>query len=548
MHNNSNFGISLTQLLNILNISGKKLATALNVDPSLISKWKTGKRKINANSNYLGLISNYLADNIINEYQSQEIINLFTSFNISLDDNHCCNMSEYINKILLTSLHTSSSINNINNTLKNIDRVTYSSIINTNNNQKSNDFIKNHNANNSTLDPIHIISGKYGYSSNFEIILGHKNIINTALDLLKSLKKKPSNINDSILITFFTELDSFSNYEETYYEWNNTLLEVQKKGWNITKFISLMKNKDRNIKIISEFLMNFNLQRYDLNYLNNHDSLIHFKEFIIIPTVGVLICFCNENVNKIDFAFLIRDEMVLTILQKTLSNYYNSSSPIINNKYTKIDLDLLSELTLSEESKGNRFALNPELNLFTLPLNSSNYTFLNNEKLSDKELSKMILFHERRVEAFKTQLKNFKFYAISSKQSIIDFIENNGNNINPQVSFDILIHLENMINLLENNDNYQIALLNDTSEKDLSHVSYMIKDYDAVFVQSDNQNNTSSKDNSHNNLCISITEPTIVNGFCNHFWDLWNTISPINKDKKSVVSWLKSQVKVLKNP
>lgn len=65
--------LCLKQLLNTLNINENKLAKAINVDPSLISRWVNGKRPISAKSDYIKVISNYLSKNV---YDKSQIIKI----------------------------------------------------------------------------------------------------------------------------------------------------------------------------------------------------------------------------------------------------------------------------------------------------------------------------------------------------------------------------------------------------------------------------------------------------------------------------------------
>ena len=52
----------LSQLLNYMHISAVNLATELHVDPSLVSRWKTGKRKFNSSSPHYRNLLNYIVD------------------------------------------------------------------------------------------------------------------------------------------------------------------------------------------------------------------------------------------------------------------------------------------------------------------------------------------------------------------------------------------------------------------------------------------------------------------------------------------------------
>ena len=104
MQNNWNFSICISQLLNILNVSSNKLAKSINVDPSLISRWRTGKRTISYESNYLKPIANFFSDNILNDYQKTSIINIPSKFNLSIDIKCSNNIEDYIHILLISSL------------------------------------------------------------------------------------------------------------------------------------------------------------------------------------------------------------------------------------------------------------------------------------------------------------------------------------------------------------------------------------------------------------------------------------------------------------
>lgn len=91
------------------------------------------------------------------------------------------------------------------------------------------DILSSCNINNKSSHMQQFSFGNNEYIGSFEVITGHSNVINVGINLLKSLPKKPDWINESISITFLTEIDSFSNFENTYYEWNNVLQEVQKR-------------------------------------------------------------------------------------------------------------------------------------------------------------------------------------------------------------------------------------------------------------------------------------------------------------------------------
>lgn len=544
MQNSWDFSMCISTLLSILDISSNKLAKAINVDPSLISRWKTGKRKVSPESNHLKAIADCFSSKILNDYQKTTIINIASKFNLPISIEYSNNMKEHIYILLISSLQGSKNVNVKNNSIKtsNINH-----IINPN-------FDVNTGYNNDICYPSHITDNKSaslqqcaftktGYISNFEMIIGHSNVINAGINLLKSLPKKPDYIKESILITFLTELDSFSNFENTYLEWHNALLEAQAKDWSINKLMNINENINRNMKIINEFLVNIMSKKYHPYYLNKYDSIIKLREFIMIPSIGILVCLCSENTDRIDSAFLIRDEQALKALKGALDLCINYTKPLITNRFTEQNIGLLAEIANYEELSGDRFTFNFCLNYIITPLDLiEKFSFSTKEKMSDKKIFKRDYQYKRIKKAFHKQIKNYKFFDIYSKSFIENLVKISKSPLTQIEPSDILKLFENIVYMLKKYDNYNIGLLNNSSLGALSDFSWMVKGSNIILTNyADRNKKTVSKS------CISISEPNIVNTFKNHFEDLWHQIPPINKEKESVISWFESQMKGLNN-
>ena len=370
MQNNWNFSICISQLLNIFNVTSNKLAKAINVDPSLISRWKTGKRNLSCESSYLKPIANFFSDKVLNDYQKTSIINIPSKFNLPIDIKYSNNTKEYLHILLVSSLQGSNTVQVINN-----------NIGNHNNNLNSNfnigtDLNENISFSSGSIDnnSSHLQQCTFtenGYISNFEMITGHSNVLNAGINLLKSIPNKPNNIKDSILITFLTELDSFSNFENLQQEWCSALFSAQEKGWNIIKLMNINENISRNMKIINEFLLNIISKNYHPYYFNKYDSILSAREFIIIPSVGTLFCTCTRNPSKVDTALLIRDEQASKALSSAFDLCVNHTKPLITNSSNVQNTDFLTEIANYEELRGDRYTFN-----FLLKLcNNSNGTY-----------------------------------------------------------------------------------------------------------------------------------------------------------------------------
>lgn len=544
MQNSWDFSMCISTLLNILDISSNKLAKAINVDPSLISRWKTGKRKVSHESNHLKAIADYFSSKILNDYQKTNIINIISKFNLPISIEYSNNMKEYIYILLISSLQGSKNVRVKNNNIRTSNT----------NHMVNPKFSINTNHNENICYPSHMIDNKSeclqqysitetGYISNFEMIIGHGNVINAGINLLKSLPKKPDYMKESILITFLTESDSFSNFESTNLEWHNALLESQAKGWSINKIMDINENINRNMKIINEVLVNIMSKKYHPYYLNKYDSIIKLREFIMIPSIGILVCLCSGNTDRIDCAFLIRDEQASRALKGALDLCTNYSKPLITNRFTEQNMDLLTEIANYEELSGDRFTLNFCLNYIIIPLELiEKFSFSTKEKMPDNKVFKRDFQYKRMKKAFDKQIKNYRFLDIYSKSSIENLVKISKSPLTQIDPSDILKLFENIIYMLKKYDNYNIGLLNNSNLRTLSNFSCMIKDSNLILT---NYSDRSKK--TINKSWVSISEPNIVNTFKNYFGGLWDQIAPINKEKESVISWFESQMKGLNN-
>ena len=66
----------LNLLMNLQNIPNNRLAKALSVDPSLISRWRNGTRDLARHSEYVTSIAHYFANQTSNRDRLVEIMDL----------------------------------------------------------------------------------------------------------------------------------------------------------------------------------------------------------------------------------------------------------------------------------------------------------------------------------------------------------------------------------------------------------------------------------------------------------------------------------------
>src|SRR5690554_2305918 len=70
------FSKKIDLLMKMTHIKNNQLALAIGVDPSLVSRWRTGSRELNLTSPYLNKICAFFAENAKEDYQKLALLEL----------------------------------------------------------------------------------------------------------------------------------------------------------------------------------------------------------------------------------------------------------------------------------------------------------------------------------------------------------------------------------------------------------------------------------------------------------------------------------------
>ncbi len=249
---------------------------------------------------------------------------------------------------------------------------------------------------------------------------------------------------------------------------------------------------------------------------------------------------------KNKFAIDVLKEFYEVILQ-------NSARPLINYYSQENNVDYSCCLTESEDFIGSRFLFKYCFSMITIP-KSLYKKLLKKQNRTHDEIVTALLFYNKRLNAFLSNIQNYEYRDIYLADSINDLIKKRQYYIYSYSGIelidleipDIIEHLQNVISLLQTYDNYNIAFLsqNTSSKKNTlnsNHFYCLIKERQAVLLEmfEPSQMKTEAR--------LSIKEPMLVKAFDDYFKEIWDEIAPVNKDKDEVISWILSQINVLKN-
>lgn len=523
MKNNKGFGDSLSELLKVFNLKGSRLARGINVDSSLIYKWLRNERVPSYNSTYIDLITNFFMNNISNSFQKEIIV-------------------EALKKLFLEELNTEAIC--IEEAIRTILREAqgYSiELLSKENNKKRQSKALAKNMLSSGIDFVNIINGQ-------------DEVVQTALDILENIPKHPEGKDDTVLITLNSDIDLIPNYKKFSAMWRKILLKSLKNGWKVLYLIKLNKNNERTLRIIEDLQLALYSGRYYVYYYKENPYSFIGNELIIVPNVGALYCFSSKVKNKVDSAFLFKSKESIEVLSGHFFQLFSSAKPLLKSYNWQTVNQLHHMFIEAEETLGDKYVFKGDIPTTTLPLDLyEKYLKLATKK--HKEIKENLFLHKRRVDAFESQIKYYKFKDIFFKESIEHLVKEKSYFFDSYYIFDnitldnndIKSHLENIIYMLEKYENYEIALVNKKDFENISKICWMVKENSGVFIQklNDKTFKTHLGNNYFENVDLLISENEVIDAFIRYFLSIWNSFPSVNKDKKKIIRWIKSQIELL---
>lgn len=525
MKTNIKFSQCLGFLLTTLDISINRLAKAINVDSSLVNRWVNGKRMPSYKTTYIYNIAEYLSKNIQNSFQMQHISDFY--YNICGDSVTEVTIEEKIKKILSESQGYSIECRKM-------------------------DVIKN---------KTHIIGKEqipnYNYtpsinlSNKDKLIIGNKSVLSKAISLLEAAANEKCKDNSTIFISFINDICFTRHNHNALIYCRNIILKAINNGWNILFLLRLDNNYETTIKFINFSKPLIKTGKLNLYYITKYETLNTGKDIIVVPEIGALLTMSTTEYLESDRAFYFKNNAAID----TCMEYFNTllrnfAKPIV--KYYSIDNSLQHYEFLAhiENNIGNQFLYEHGFSIITLP-EKLYKKLLNKKKLTHSRLLMELDFYRRRLNAFLSNISKYEYWDIYSMDSIENLIKHGefyfysyeGIEIMHMETEDIIEYLQNIINLLEAYENYNIGVLPHNPDNDLSCTDFccIVKERQAAIIEVYGCSKLVPE------IRFSIEEPMLVKALDEHFKDIWAHISPVNKSKNEIITWIHYHINLLKN-
>jgi transcriptional regulator with XRE-family HTH domain len=531
LFNKMTFGKCLKLLLTTLNIPMSHLAKAINVDNSLVSRWVHEKRIPSYVASYIDNIAEYLSRKLLNTYQIKILDELYYDL-IEHDHVREITNSEKIRALLYDSLNYSIECKKKEKTVANTSKNKTSISPNAN-----------------MIDiPQTSVTNSVDLSGNDKIIYGISNIFSVAISLLEMAIRHKRKDNNIIYITICNYLDNsfFSDNRILYIR--KLLLKAIENGWKVYFLLRIDNNVERILRFIHFLLPVAGTGNVYIYYFNKYDVFMPGKEMYIVSGIGALSCYPAGQSLVINCGFYLRNKSAIDIF----TNYINLL--IQNNaqnviKYYPEETNEEYHCSLSEVigKPGNQYDYNSNFSMCYLS-EKLYRKFLWKTKLSQQEKLLSLQHYKKQRNGIVANLENHKCNSIYFSESL-ELLMNNRilclytyfgiEKVKLGVQ-DLIEYLQHVIHFITEYDNFQVAVIfQDTNLVKNNGCSYIIKERRAVYFNSFGSFESTAE------VRLSIEEPMTVKAFSEYFNMVWDKISPVNKDKDEIITWLQSYITIL---
>lgn len=555
MEKYSTFSESLAAILNALDLKCSKLAKEINVDPSLVYKWLRGERVPSYDTPYVELISNYIANKINNNFQMEAITDLLGKYGIEMSETGNMYLQNKIRMLLHNAQGYSIKLQKKSKTSKKNDLDNASSIASYLKNIDTKKYTKRNTCESNVINHDSDINGDLfcGYD-NIQIIKGRKEVIHSAIKLIRQAHRQPHSDDDKILITFNSEMDILFEDKELTHKWIHALYDVLNYGWNIIYQIRLDNNMKRTIKIIEGLQALLSRGNLAVYYHKINDDNLILNELCIVPHTGALFCFSSKVGQQVDSAFWYHEKESIDTLTAYFFQHLTFAKPLLKSYPSQKTIEFQQSFAEAEEAPGDKYVFKNGLSMITIPLNLyEKYLKLGNS--TNHEISYRKFLHEKRLKSFEAQVKHYEYKDICFIESLEMLVKSKKYSYDEYYILenripnneDIVCHLENLIYMLRKYDNYEIAFVSKKDFNDISNIYWVVKENFCVLIETFNKGKMALNNNSFSSeMNFIVTEKSIVNAFRAYFLKIWSDIPDENKNKRNSIDLLQSLIELCK--
>ncbi|MGE4283605.1 MAG: hypothetical protein AB7G87_07745 [Clostridia bacterium] len=448
------FSKKLQMIMTIMDCNNSKLGKGINIDPSLISRWRSGERRIKPNSPYIPLIVDFLLsvepmpyqidafNNILGtQIQLKKYNDIFalkkviTAWLSDPDEDFVKNM-EFSNELSPITL------SGLMNKLSNISAVNNTAI----NNTVLNTPVLSYDTNTGRQVPISIYTG----------VEGKRDAVLRIMDTLISID------NPAELLCFSDESIEWLIGDRSFFlVWASLMKTAVLKGHKIKIIHIVNRSPNEVMAAIDQWAPLHLTGKLESYYMPKYVANKIKKTFWVIPGVLASGAITASPKGLCENTYITQDEEIVKNMHDTFEGLLSQCRPYFKIYSVSSCKGYFSALMEFDATMGNAITLKDTLTSITLPENVL-IRMLDRSDLSIRQKNQQIELHRYRVESFIKALSRFKITDILSIDALFDITSTKFTTLEGLDQFpvsyepqDLFEHIMSIVTYLKEYDNYE---------------------------------------------------------------------------------------------
>ena len=479
----------LGYLMDLFHVKGMELADYLHVDTSLISKLKTGKRKINTNS---------------------EICDEIVDFFIMLDKRlNYASVKGLLMEAGQASKETEASALKV--LLKRW-------------------LVEENDANSSFTD-------KTVYTTKVKIFQGKTGRRKAAQEFIQSVLLEKTA--QDVYVLDWTEHYSWQSEDTEFFkEWKKQYLKIAEKGHRIVFLISLNHSIDYLINTLLYRLPMLLTGNVQYLYYPVYSPLLYKHNIVVLKNKMALVKIAADEITQKDITHMYTDYPTVRHYEELIKSAYTlckKSHEVIHHQEIR---ELIKKLPYK---LGNTYVKTKMP--FSLVTTSQNFEcILAKNDMEEEEQRALREIHKIHHKKFSEDVVNFKYCLLVNKEALIQGLHSEMIPFHELTLFtgreitvykqDVYRQIEYLIWLLVTFPNFNVAFYRSGQENLLDGLNLWLNENGPVIINQEIDDDSS----------IIMDEPSICTAFYVYAKKYWYSIPSVEREKESVIRQLKNML------
>ena len=386
--------------------------------------------------------------------------------------------------------------------------------------------------------------------ANLPAVRGTEALIERGIAILQSLPRLEQPHSATVLITHQGSEAVFQRRAGSAGAWRAALAGVMQRGWDLEQLWRLGRDPEDALHLVERMLSLLGgTGEYRPRYFARAGRLFSPYDLLIAPGIVATLSFATRQTEHLDSSLVIHDPSGVTLLRDHFYQLRRGTRPFMS-AFSK-DQRAAFEETMTEAVRrgGERLIVREGLSEMTLPREwlRDDATWVKAHVTSGWDAGALIGTLRERLALFQRILEAQGSRDIVSVQSVRYWLATGREKWNrfadsphevlPCGPADRRKRVERVVEMLEQYPGYQLAFWDEEAEGPLPTVFWQVSgEHTALMVA------CSGTPKGDEEILLTIAEPRLVSAFRQHFERVWESIPTERREKRAVVEMLRREL------